>query len=350
MRSYKDSMNQIVMTDALKERIRQQAAADSRKTTRPAYRRRYMVCANIAACLLLLLCTQMRLSDFLIPTQNVSMSLPTATATPQAAPEDTVLPVQTPVAKAVPSHPGARETDAASELHTEIYTETVVSESENVVQTEDVEKQETSDAPLRTGKPAEDLSVGNNTLADSDTAEQKKGMEESVPMAPPQATPPLAQGAPSSGSGGSSPSGGGGGGGNSSGITGWVEATGGIQQLDSLETLRAACGFTFRPPSVLPTGCTLRHMELLWDNLVQLTYDGSAVFTFRAAAGEDDVSGDYNDYDEITTQTIRQAAVSLRGNAGLVYTAVWQEAGVSYAILTDGISQEQMLQLIASMQ
>lgn len=348
MRSYKDSMNQIVMSDALKERIRQQAAADSRKTVRPAYRRRYMVCANIAACLLLLLCTQMRLSDFLIPTQNVSMSLPTATATPQAAPEDTVLPVQTPVAKAVPSHPGTRGTDAASEPLTEIYTETVISESENVIQTEDVEKQETSDTPLRTEKPAEDLSVENNTLTDSDTAGQKKGMEESVPMAPPQAIPPLAQGAPSSGSGGSSPSGGGGGG--NIGGAGWVEATGGIQQLDSLETLRAACGFTFRTPSVLPTGCTLRHMELLWDNLVQLTYDGSAAFTFRAAAGEDDISGDYNDYDEITTQTIRQAAVSLRGNAGLVYTAVWQEAGVSYAILTDGISQEQMLQLIASMQ
>lgn len=346
MRSYKDSMNQIVMSDALKERIRQQAAADSRKTVRPAYRRRYMVCANIAACLLLLLCTQMRLSDFLIPTQNTTLPLPTATVASQAAPEDTVLPVQTPVAKAAASHPGARETDVVIEPHTE----TVISESENVIQTEDVEKQEPSDTPLRTEKPAEDLSVENNTLTDSDTAEQKKGMEESVPMAPPQATPPLAQGAPSSGSGGSSPSGGGGGGGNSSGITGWVEATGGIQQLDSLETLRAACGFTFRTPSVLPTGCTLRHMELLWDNLVQLTYDGSAAFTFRAAAGEDDVSGDYNDYDEITTQTIRQAAVSLRGNAGLVYTAVWQEAGVSYAILTDGISQEQMLQLIASMQ
>lgn len=59
MRSYKESMNQIVMPDALKERIRRQVAPDARQAApdawqaRRVHRRWYTVCANMAACLLL---------------------------------------------------------------------------------------------------------------------------------------------------------------------------------------------------------------------------------------------------------------------------------------------------------
>lgn len=93
MRSYKESMNQIVMPDALKERIRRQVAPDARQAApdawqaRRVHRRWYTVCANMAACLLLLLCTQMRLSDFLIPVQDApANSIETASSTlPQTA-------------------------------------------------------------------------------------------------------------------------------------------------------------------------------------------------------------------------------------------------------------------------
>lgn len=352
MRSYKESMNQIVMTDALKERIRRQAA-DSRKAVRPV-RRRYMVCANIAACLLLLLCTQMRLSDFLIPTQNISLPMSSATAVLQATTGDTALPAQTPAAKEISSYHTTRETEIPKEPHgasrMETYAEPVISEEQNDGQTETAKKQAVSGTPLRTEKPSEDQLTKEETPAAPDAADPKKDMTEPVLGTPPQAKPPLTQGAPSAGGGGGRPSGGGGGGGvNSSGVTEWGETTGGIQQFDSLETLRAQCGFPFQIPAALPKGCTLRGVELLSGNLVQLTYDGSPAFLFRAAAGEGDVSGGHHEYDEMTTQTVRNVSVSLRGNAGLVYTAAWQENGVCYAILTDGISQEQMLQLITAM-
>lgn len=349
MRSYKESMNQIVMTDALKERIRQQAAADSSKTALPVRRRYYMVCANIAACLLLLLCTQMRLSEFLIPTQHVTLPMPSATAASQAVAEDTALPVQTPAAKKAREYSAVHETDIPNESHVEtdveMHTKTIVSEENNEVQADTAKKQTISGTPLQTEKPPENLFMGDNALTAPDTAAPKKDAVESTPEAPPQAKPPLAQGAPSAGGGG-----GGGGGSTSGSIAGWTEATNAMQEFSSLETLRKQCSFAFRTPAGLPEGYTLHSMELLWGGLVQLTYDGSPAFIFRAAACGDDISGDYHEYDEITTKTVRNAAVSLRGNAGLVHTAVWQEEGVCYAILTDGIPQAQMLQLIAAMQ
>lgn len=68
----------------------------------------------------------------------------------------------------------------------------------------------------------------------------------------------------------------------------------------------------------------------------------------RKAAGAEDISGDYNVYEEEQTVEAGSASVTLKGNDGFVYLAVWTDGGYSYALnVTTGLSQSEMTALVS---
>ena len=68
----------------------------------------------------------------------------------------------------------------------------------------------------------------------------------------------------------------------------------------------------------------------------------------RKAPGAEDISGDYNEYAESQTVEAGSASVTLKGNDGLVYLAVWTDGGYSYALnVTAGLSQSEMTALVS---
>lgn len=68
----------------------------------------------------------------------------------------------------------------------------------------------------------------------------------------------------------------------------------------------------------------------------------------RKAAGAEDISGDYNVYEEEQTVESGSVSVTLKGNDGLVYLAVWTDGGYSYALnVTAGLSQSDMTALVS---
>lgn len=280
MRSYKESMNQIVMPDALKERIRRQVAPDARQAApdawqaRRVHRRWYTVCANMAACLLLLLCTQMRLSDFLIPVQDApANSIETASSTlPQTA--DTAEP---PIDSA-PKRASAYHNSAAVSPHLPEPAESAAADSA-VFRSPAVSVYGSDTTPESGSFPADMAATavesGNKPLS-KETAEttdapdtQKKSTQTTGLDSPPLLqSPPLS----SSSAGGTV---------NGTGFTESIPATdassatlpqteqkppavgsgggGGLpnelysaREFTSLADLRSVCGFVFRAPTVLP--------------------------------------------------------------------------------------------------
>ena len=68
----------------------------------------------------------------------------------------------------------------------------------------------------------------------------------------------------------------------------------------------------------------------------------------RKASGAEDISGDYNVYEEEQTVEAGSVSVTLKGNDGLVYLAVWTDGGYSYALnVTAGLSQSDMTALVS---
>lgn len=71
----------------------------------------------------------------------------------------------------------------------------------------------------------------------------------------------------------------------------------------------------------------------------------------RKAAGAEDISGDYNVYEEEQTVEAGSVSVTMKGNDGLVYLAVWTDGGYSYALnVTAGLSQSDMAALVSEIQ
>ena len=63
--------------------------------------------------------------------------------------------------------------------------------------------------------------------------------------------------------------------------------------------------------------------------------ESSSAVTVRKGTGEEDISGDYNEYPESKTAQIHGMDVLLKGENGLIHCATWTRDGYSYAINAD---------------
>ncbi len=113
--------------------------------------------------------------------------------------------------------------------------------------------------------------------------------------------------------------------------------TGGVPYLEvsSLEEAEEAAGFRMTVPETVLSG--ERVSIVVYDgNMIQVTYgteDGAeTVCCIRKAEGTEDISGDYNEYTEVTTKILHGREVTLKGNDGTVSLAVWAADGYSYAV------------------
>ena len=68
----------------------------------------------------------------------------------------------------------------------------------------------------------------------------------------------------------------------------------------------------------------------------------------RKALGADDVSGDYNEYAAVTTTSVGDAQVTLKGGAPDSYTlALWSSGGYSYSLsLSSPLPESAWIELI----
>ena len=86
----------------------------------------------------------------------------------------------------------------------------------------------------------------------------------------------------------------------------------------SMEEAEAAVGFSFGIPEVIADSFTAAAFRTLNDELIEIIYlDGDSEICVRKMAGEDqDISGDYNQYDTCTEETIDGGNVVYYYNSG----------------------------------
>ena len=101
---------------------------------------------------------------------------------------------------------------------------------------------------------------------------------------------------------------------------------------DTLADAAARAGFDIIVPDSVE-GYEDRVITAIENEMIQVMYlHGEDEICVRKAAGEEDCSGDYNEYSEEKTVTVGDREVTLRGNNGKVMVAVWSEGGYSYSI------------------
>ena len=104
---------------------------------------------------------------------------------------------------------------------------------------------------------------------------------------------------------------------------------------DTMEDAAQAVGFNLGLPDGVDWADEAGY-QVMADSMLQATYlSEDRTLTLRKAAGENDISGDYNSYPEVSEETIGDRTVTCKGKNGLVYTAIWQEDGYSFSLTDD---------------
>lgn len=125
--------------------------------------------------------------------------------------------------------------------------------------------------------------------------------------------------------------------------------------VDSLEAAAEAVGFELSAPAQISNykleqvrACTPEGTRI-----IEATYRNSAgeEVVIRKGEGNDDISGDYNQYDSQGEQDVNGLNVMMKANGDTVRVASWTNGGFAYAVnLTKGMEMHEISDLIGVIQ
>lgn len=120
---------------------------------------------------------------------------------------------------------------------------------------------------------------------------------------------------------------------------------------DSLDEAIATAGFDCTIPDTIG-GCSEKAFRVLdadGETMLEVIYaDGETeIARVRKAPGTEDISGDYNAYDEQDV-AVGDVTVTMKSADGLVKLAIWQDGGYTYTVSMEaGISADAMAELVS---
>lgn len=109
-----------------------------------------------------------------------------------------------------------------------------------------------------------------------------------------------------------------------------------------------AVGFELAAPETV-NGNSRRGIQTIDGEMIQVFYgDKDREVCIRKAPGTEDISGDFNQYAERSTETVGDVEVTMKGSDGQVCLATWTKDGYTYSIVVyTGISGDDMVELVA---
>ena len=126
-----------------------------------------------------------------------------------------------------------------------------------------------------------------------------------------------------------------------------VSPTNPSNDAENFSDIREQLGYDFKVPQYLPEGYKLDTVSLMFGSLVQISYlSENDEIVYRTEKTDADISGDYNVYDTVETETINGVDTTLRGSDGVFYGAAWNDGEMSYSIgSTNGFEKDILVQI-----
>jgi len=122
-------------------------------------------------------------------------------------------------------------------------------------------------------------------------------------------------------------------------------------EYESFEEATEAAGFDITVPDA-PDGYDDVSYSVMDGNMIEIIWSdasGNEAYRIRKQPGSGDISGDYNDYSEAETVGVGGKDVTVKGNDGAVYVAIWEADGYTYAIDIDmggkGLSKDEVISM-----
>lgn len=129
-----------------------------------------------------------------------------------------------------------------------------------------------------------------------------------------------------------------------------TEVSQGLAEYSSVEELEAAVGFDVPQLQDLPFEVTGQVYTDAF-GIARIDYQGGSGENISLSKGIGDgteVSGDYNEYDSVTEESIGGIELTLKGDGSSMSLAQWTDGEYAYAISADpGLSRENMIRLFS---
>ncbi len=121
-------------------------------------------------------------------------------------------------------------------------------------------------------------------------------------------------------------------------------------EYETVAEAQKALSFQAAVPSYVPAGYELSSVSVMSNDFLQLMYQkGEQEITYRTAKGTDDVSGDYNVYQNVKTVQVGTVQVTLREgeeSSG----AIWTDGTNTFSLFArPGISGDDLLKIMKSL-
>lgn len=118
----------------------------------------------------------------------------------------------------------------------------------------------------------------------------------------------------------------------------------------TLQDAAKAIGFSLSAPETIK-GYPEVSVQTMEKAIIQIMYRNDAdSITIRKGTGTEDISGDYNVYQESKEVIVGKYTVTESGNDGTVSLATWNDGTYAYALSTPGMDAEAVAALIAQIQ
>ncbi len=298
--SYKNAMDKIVLSDEEKEKLIKTALLKTKSRKRPVYK----YAANIAAGVIICLVSIPVTGIFLHPEPDY---VPVITATPNPAetPQASAPPAPTAQAPQIMAQPKPESTKAPA----------VKKKSENTPQQKTAQVQSTP-------APKEEIPAEK----DSDTSAEKKTAADTVQEKSVQSFKSAEDSLEYASSGG----------GASDSAAFAARSVSPYQSYETTDELLSAVSFIPIIPKI--SGYSIEEAGVLFGTTVQIIYtNGSSQITYRTCEGNEDCSGDYNNYKNVRNTVCGGRAVTLKTDDAFGTLIVWSSGTKSYSLHSDAV-------------
>lgn len=113
----------------------------------------------------------------------------------------------------------------------------------------------------------------------------------------------------------------------------------------SLELASEAVGFSI----TLPESVKVQNYIVINGETLEIVFDGGYIRKVSADSGIEDISGDYNEYENDEVKDVGGIEVTLKGNADKIMLAIWTAGDYTYCIgATNGVDEAEMTSLIGA--
>ena len=123
-----------------------------------------------------------------------------------------------------------------------------------------------------------------------------------------------------------------------------------IENFSNVSDVVRKVGYNFKIPKYIPKEYKNESYSLICGELIQISYESeNDRLLYRTQKGGGDISGDYNVYDTIENEKIKDSKVELKGNETKCSSAVWSDVESAYSVNSEkGIEKVEMTKIIES--